>query len=162
MPDTQENPSPPNNLHKGIPLYDIIECIEAKQLTITDTAKLLNSSKSNISTRLKDAGYKPKYLETYKSHRADILSSYQQIILNSLTPDDLQKASLSQKMMAFGILFDKERLERSQSTEIVEYRDVVRAQELIEKRLRDFEEKHPTAAMRIQNAAVSVNQEADK
>ena len=64
-----------NGIAKGIPLYDIIDCIENKKLSITETAKLLSSSKSNISTRLSKAGYRPNYLEHYKSNRADILST---------------------------------------------------------------------------------------
>ena len=138
----EAQPELPNNLHKGIPLYDIIDAIENKNLSITETAKLLNSSKSNISERLSKAGYRPKYLENYKSHRADILSSYQQIILNSLTPKDLEKAGLSQKMMAFGILYDKERLERGQSTENIAYQDVVKAKQVMESRLKSFESEY--------------------
>ena len=133
---------PANNLHKGIPLYDIIDAIENKNLSITETAKLLNSSKSNISERLSKAGYRPKYLDHYKSNRADILSSYQQIILNSLTPKDLEKAGLSQKMMAFGILYDKERLERDKSTHNISYLDVVKAKEIMESRLQSFESEY--------------------
>ena len=133
---------PINRLPKGIPLYEIIDCIESKNLSITDTAKLLNVDKSNISRRLKSAGYKPKYLETYKTHRADVLAAYQQIILNSINPDDLKKAGLSQKMMAFGVLYDKERLERGQSTENIAYADITKAQELVDKRIQVFEEKY--------------------
>ena len=132
----------PNNLHKGIPLYDIIDCIENKNLSITDTAKLLNCTKSNVSERLSSAGYRPNYLEHYKNHRADILASYQQIILNSLTPKDLEKAALSQKIMAYGVLYDKERLERGQSTENIAYADITKAQEIVDKRLAAFEERY--------------------
>ena len=141
MPQAQPAEQP-NNLHKGIPLYDIIDCIETKGLSITDTAKLLNSSKSNISTRLSKAGYKPNYLKLYKNHRADILSSYQQIILNSITPEDLKKAGLSQKMMAYGVLYDKERLERGQSTENIAYADTLKAQEIIKDKMHAFESKY--------------------
>ena len=132
----------PNNLHKGIPLYDIIDCIQNKNLSISDTARLLNSSKSNISTRLSKAGYKPNYLQHYKDHRADILSSYQQIILNSITPEDLKKAGLSQKMMAYGVLYDKERLERGQSTENIAYADMAKAQAQVQEKLHAFESKY--------------------
>lgn len=132
----------PNNLHKGIPLYDIIDCIQNKNLSISDTARLLNSSKSNISTRLSKAGYKPNYLQHYKDHRADILSSYQQIILNSITPEDLKKAGLSQKMMAYGVLYDKERLERGQSTENIAYADMAKAQAIVQDKMHAFESKY--------------------
>ena len=112
MPEASTSSTVP----KGIPLYEIIDCIVNKNLSQTDTAILLGCDKSNISKRLKDSGYQPTYLTNYKNQRADILASYQQIILNSITSEDLQKAGLSQKMMAYGVLYDKERLERGEST----------------------------------------------
>ena len=143
MPAAQtEQPNIPNNLHKGIPLYDIIDCINNKGLSITDTAKLLNTTKSNVSVRLSKAGFKPNYLQLYKDHRADILSSYQQLILNSITPEDLKKAGLSQKMMAFGVLYDKERLERGQSTENIAYADMAKAQAIVQDKIKSFQEKY--------------------
>jgi hypothetical protein len=145
MPQNAEQPSLPNNLHKGIPLYAIIDCIENKNLSITDTAKLLDTTKSNVSERLSKAGIKPNYLTKYKTHRSDILASYQQIILNSLTSKDLEKAGLSQKMMALGILYDKERLERGQSTENVAYADITRQQALVDKQLASFRDKYGLA-----------------
>jgi len=97
---------------KGIPIATIIDYIENRNLSLTETAKLLDCTKSNIKQRLDHIGLKPGYLKTYKENKADILATYQYMILNSLTPDELKKASFSQKMMGYGILFDKERLER--------------------------------------------------
>jgi hypothetical protein len=143
MPESAlETPELPNNLHKGIPLHEIIDCIENKNLSITQTAKLLNSSKSNISTRLSSVGYKPDYLTKFKNNRADILASYQEIILNSLTPKDVNSASMSQKVTAYAILYDKERLERGQSTENIAYADITKAQEIIDTKMEAFESKY--------------------
>ena len=141
MPEPQHN-NPPINATKGIPLYDIIDCIENKGLSLTDTGKLLGTHKSNVSRRLKAAGYRPKYLQHYKDHRADILASYQQIILNSINPEDLKKAGLSQKMMAYGVLYDKERLERGQSTENIAYQDTLKAQQIVQDKIKSFNDKY--------------------
>lgn len=59
-------------------------------------------------------------LETYKTHRADILAGKQMEVLLELTPDKLKAASAMQIATTFGILTDKERLERGQSTQNVE------------------------------------------
>jgi len=55
-------------------------------------------------------------LEAFKEYRADILASLQAKVVKSITDDDLQKASLSQKAVGIGVFYDKERLERGQST----------------------------------------------
>ena len=140
MPAAQASTS--STLPKGIPLYEIIDCIVNKKLSQTDTATLLGCDKSNISKRLKESGYQANYLTNYKNQRADILASYQQIILNSITNEDLQKAGLSQKMMAYGVLYDKERLERGQSTENIAYQDTLKAQQIVQDKIKSFNDKY--------------------
>ena len=48
-----------------------------------------------------------------------MFAATQSRILNNLTDDDIKKGSMLQKATAVGILYDKERLERGQSTENV-------------------------------------------
>ena len=55
-------------------------------------------------------------LEAFKQHRADILAGRQMECLQLLTADDIKKASPRDKAIIFGTLYDKERLERGQST----------------------------------------------
>jgi hypothetical protein len=55
-------------------------------------------------------------LELWKSKRADILAGKQATVLQKLTPEDIEKASPRDKTIMFGVLYDKERLERGQST----------------------------------------------
>lgn len=59
-------------------------------------------------------------LDTYKQNRADILAGKQIELLQALTPDKIKEASALQLVTQFGILTDKERLERGQSTQNVE------------------------------------------
>lgn len=138
--DAQTIPSAPSpSTPKNIPIAAIIDLIENKGLTTGQAAKLLGCDRSNISQRLKVVGVQPGYLKKYKDNRADVFAAYQSIILDSITPNDLKKAGLSQKMMGFGVLYDKERLERGQSTENIAYADVVKAQEIIDRKVAEFE-----------------------
>ena len=63
--------------------------------------------------------------DVYKQQRADILAKLQVKLLKSIDGDDLKKSSTYQKVGMYGILFDKERLERGQSTENINNMSVV-------------------------------------
>ena len=55
--------------------------------------------------------------EQFKEQRADVLAFYQQKLLNSLTDSDIKRMPPGSRLTGFGILYDKERLERGQSTD---------------------------------------------
>lgn len=55
-------------------------------------------------------------VEEYKVNRADILAVKQIECLNALSGDKLKKAGAKDLAMVYGIMYDKERLERGQST----------------------------------------------
>ena len=55
-------------------------------------------------------------LEAFKDTRADRFAAIQRDISSSIGQDDYKKATLVQKTTAIGTLYDKERLERGQST----------------------------------------------
>lgn len=57
----------------------------------------------------------------YKNKRGDILAKLQKELLKSISADDIKDMPVGQRLMGYGILFDKERLERNQSTQIVGY-----------------------------------------
>ena len=54
--------------------------------------------------------------EEYKTKRADILANKQRILLTALDEAKIQNMSGRDLAIAAGVLFDKERLERGQST----------------------------------------------
>jgi len=124
MPEVAQDISTPEHLpdpvHKGISIDQITHLIEVEGLTITQAADRLNCHKSNISDHLQRNGITPGYLQKYKTKRADVLAYWQHKILNSISTDDIKSASLHQKATAYGILYDKERLERGQSTQNIE------------------------------------------
>ena len=108
-------PPPQPNTPKDIPLESIIELYQ-KGLSTRQIAKLLNCTHPNIVQRLKE--YKKEILgiESFKKNRSDILAIVQSRIINKITESDVKKASLLQKTTAISQLYDKERLERGQST----------------------------------------------
>lgn len=60
---------------------------------------------------------KDRDVETFKRDRADLFALAQQLILQHITADKLKAASLQQLGTLFGIMYDKERLERGQATQ---------------------------------------------
>jgi hypothetical protein len=54
--------------------------------------------------------------ELYEENRASILTSLQARLISGLTPEKIEKASLRDIAVSFGVLFDKERLEKDKST----------------------------------------------
>jgi hypothetical protein len=66
-------------------------------------------------------------LPDFKTARADVLAVHQMRLLEGLTDDSLKEVSPYQKVGMFGILYDKERLERGQSTANVAYADMSKA-----------------------------------
>jgi len=58
-------------------------------------------------------------LKDYKDNRADILADKQGMLLSSITPAEVKKMQPRDRVVAYGILYDKERLERGQSTQNV-------------------------------------------
>jgi hypothetical protein len=62
---------------------------------------------------------KDRDVSTFKRDRADLFAMAQQLILQHITADKLKAASLQQLGTLFGIMYDKERLERGQATQHV-------------------------------------------
>lgn len=115
-----------NRAPKGIPLETILE-LRDKKLTLEQIGKIVGCTKQTVSQRLRE--YQPVFdrIERFKKHRGDLLTWKQAEILNSLTERDLNNASLLQRTTAFGILYDKERLERGQSTENLSIKSITQS-----------------------------------
>ena len=79
-------------------------------------AELAGCSKSSVHLALERYGINPNAIEGYKTNRADIFAGLQDRILNKLTDMALKKTPAIQLVTAASILYDKERLERGEST----------------------------------------------
>ena len=115
MGSAETLPGIPDKTPKGIPIESIIE-YRSKGLSTREIAALTNCTHSNIVQRLQRIAEDIDTLPHYKSHRADILAINGRRILNSITDEDIKKAPAGQRVMMYGILYDKERLERGEST----------------------------------------------
>jgi hypothetical protein len=99
---------------------DIIELAESNpNLTHTQIASLEDCERSTVSRVLAKYGIEQQEVEDYKQHRADIFGGLQKRILKSITDEDIKKAPVGSRILAVAQLYDKERLERGQSTENV-------------------------------------------
>lgn len=150
-PDTlQEYPesssvdlTPSKYAPKGISIEQITTLkLRNPNLTLRQAAAILDCDQSNITRRLQGAnlswdGLKQE-LTDYKANRADLLALKGKSALESITHDKLQKAAPSQAAAVFGILYDKERLERGQSTENVSYADMTMQSREIERQIKEL------------------------
>lgn len=112
-----------SRLTKDIPIEAILGYRD-KNLSKADMARLLGCSPANITQRLR--GYESKIVavDNHKRYRADALTDITRRLLQSITPDEIKKLNMRDKVMCYGILYDKERLERGQSTGNIAIKDV--------------------------------------
>jgi hypothetical protein len=100
-----------------IPLDKLI-VLREKGLSYVQIGKILGCTAANVKIRLNALGMtlESDVVEKFKEKRADILASHQFQVLENLGPEKLKKAGVRELSVMFGILYDKERLERGQST----------------------------------------------
>lgn len=96
---------------KNIPIELLID-LSQKNLSYSQIAKQVGCTSSNIIQRFNAIDYTPARVEAFKRSRADFLAFTQSRILNSITMEDINKANLQTKVISFGILHDKEMIER--------------------------------------------------
>ena len=85
-------------------------------MSFGDIAKYFATPKATVIKRLRPFLGKIEDVKAYKEQRADILSAQQLRVISAITDSDIKKASLRDKVIAAATLYDKERLERGQST----------------------------------------------
>jgi len=118
-PDSMTKPQ------KDIPISAIVE-YRNKGLTYREIGELLGCTKQNIHERLQPFIASIDTLPAVKGTRADVLAVVSDGILNSLTTEDIKKSSAYQKVGMYALLYDKERLERGESTQNVAHAHVSR------------------------------------
>lgn len=118
--------SRPECATKEIPIETIID-YKLKGLSVRAIAKLCGCVHSNIVQRLQRHCDDVDLLPVHRKHRADILTLTGKKLLQSVTEDTIKEMSGLQRVTAYGILYDKERLERGQSTQNLSIHDVDRS-----------------------------------
>jgi len=104
---------------KGTKAEAILTLTTSTSATPPQIADQINVSNQCVHDTLKRYGIDANTTETFKNHRADILAAAQarDLKLYQELDDDERKRLISKRgMVDFGILYDKERLERGQST----------------------------------------------
>jgi hypothetical protein len=100
-----------STITKNIPI-DVLIGYSEQGLSTPEIGKLVGCSTNNIYQRFQQIEYTPKYLQTYKAKRADILAQKQRELLNSIGVDDIKSMAPRDRFVAYGILYDKEQQER--------------------------------------------------
>lgn len=120
----QDNiPDIPDKKPKGIPV-ELILSYAQKELSNNDIAALVGCSERNVYERLRPYKDKLKRFDKYKKYRADYFAFKGKEFLDSFNTEDIKKMPVASRVTCAAILYDKERLERGQSTENVAIHDI--------------------------------------
>ncbi len=100
---------------------NLIKAIElrSKGVTLQDIGNQFGATKQAVHELLQNHVPYIDVVSEVRKTRANILTAKGIELLLSLTEDEIKKIPPGSRATTFGILFDKERLERDQSTEIV-------------------------------------------
>ena len=114
--DKKNNLPDNKSIDDVIPISRIIE-LRKRGNSYKEIGKILGCTKQNVELRLRPFKAEIEALQSFKEQRADVLAVYQQKLLNSLTDSNIKRMPPGTRLTGFGILYDKERLERGQSTD---------------------------------------------
>lgn len=107
----------PEKRAKNTPITNLLDQVSRNpNLTTRELGKLNGIDHSAVVRLFQRHGIERERTEEYKGNRADFLAGLQEKIVSRITDEDIQKASLRDKVIAAATLYDKERLERGQST----------------------------------------------
>jgi len=98
---------PLSNCAKGIDLADIVD-LRKRGLSHGAIAAVLGCSKRNIQFRLSRIAHEVDRVENFKTYRGHVLAIHQKRLLDSLDKATINKAGLRDRVLAFGVLYDKE------------------------------------------------------
>jgi len=98
---------------------ELIAALNIHNGNVSRAAKELGVTRAAVIKRKKTlpVGVLAPTIEEFRTQRADTFARFQQIILQFVTEKKLKDASLQQLGTLFGIMYDKERLEKGQATE---------------------------------------------
>jgi hypothetical protein len=106
----------PANYRKKSKSATIRTLIQTGCQNVNALSKATDTDPALASRILKQYKIESNQLSEYKLKRADIMAGMQHKLLASIGEDDIKKAPLGSRVLAAAQLYDKERLERNQST----------------------------------------------
>ena len=110
--DLTTSPKPLPTAPKNIPIEDLID-LRQRGLSCAQIAKIVGCDKSNVARRLANLDG----LNRYKKHRGDVFADLQRRLICSIGDADIKRMAPDRRIWGAAVLYDKERLERGQSTE---------------------------------------------
>lgn len=112
------------------------ELIAVKGMSFREAAAILDVKHPSLweFCKANDIHHKDE-LVRYKKHRADIIDAKGKLLLDSLTTDSVNSMDPYKRIVGYGILYDKMRLERGQSTQNVAYQDIAGGIEEIDREI---------------------------
>ena len=113
-----------------IPLERMIG-LRQKGLSYSEIGAIVGCSKENVFVRLRAHVNDIEALKDFKENRADTFALYQRKILKTVDEATIKKAPLAARTLAIAQLYDKERLERGETTQNIGYADYSKALEQV-------------------------------
>ena len=119
---------------------ELIAALNIHNGNVSRAAQELGVTRAAVIKRKKTlpVGVLAPTIEEFRTQRADTFARFQQIILQFVTEKKLKDASLQQLGTLFGIMYDKERLEKGQATEHIAHAHYQQLDEKQMKALKDF------------------------
>ena len=119
LPDLSNLPNTLHNTRKGIPIEKLEE-LRSKGLSYKQIGAIVGCSHVNVLMRLQSRAIDIDDVEVFKDNETLILNQLRHRLISNITDSEIKKAPLATKMMAYGIAYDKYRLETGQSTQNID------------------------------------------
>ena len=104
---------------KNIPISEILDLRKRKPpLSLSQIARVLGCSKQNIHDRLRD--FDADGYERFRKSPDDVYEILQHRIISKIDDVKIAKSNLQQSVWSLGVLEDKKRLIRNETTEVID------------------------------------------
>lgn len=97
---------------------------EQPTLTTRQIGAIVGCSHVNVYETLQRYNIDHSRVHGYKANRSEIFAGIQERVVSTLTVDDIKGASVRDRAILLGTIYDKERLERGQATQITDSRQL--------------------------------------
>lgn len=88
----------------------------AKGCTHGEAAKVLGISRQAVDKLAKRYKLDPEGVQEFRRHKGVILDNMQARLIGSITDEEIAKMAPRDRILAFGVIYDKTRLEKGEST----------------------------------------------
>jgi hypothetical protein len=106
----------PAKTKEAPPAIEEIADLRGKGVSLAQIARMREVSRQAIAQTIKRHGIDAGEIESFRKARPAVLAAKQRLLLDGITTETVKKMSGRDKLVGFGILYDKERLELGQST----------------------------------------------